>query len=90
MLVDSDNIQRLFIDEFAANTEFVGDCIIQFFESIMAADNCENLRSKSVLNPTSDGDAMGQAARLMVRDIFTNHLICLVKRSSGLPFFSLH
>lgn len=71
LLVDSDNIQRLFIDEFAANTDFVGDCIIQFFESIMAADNCENLRSKSVLNPTSDGDAMGQPARLMVNKIYS-------------------
>ena len=66
MLSDSDNIQRLFIDEFSANSDFVGDCILQFFESIMAGDNCENLRSKNVLNPTSDGDAMSQPARLMV------------------------
>jgi hypothetical protein len=32
----------------------------------MVGDNCENLRSKNVLNPTSDGDAMSQPARMMV------------------------
>lgn len=66
LLTDSDNIQRLFIDEFSVHSDFIGDCIFQFFESIMAADNCENLRAKYVLNPTSDGDAMGQPARLML------------------------
>jgi hypothetical protein len=66
LLTDSDNIQRLFIDEFSVHSDFIGDCIFQFFESIMAGDNCENLRSKYILNPTSDGDNMGQPARLMV------------------------
>ena len=67
LLSDSASIQRLFIDEFAPHADFIGDCIIQFFESLMAADNCENLRGKSVLNPTSDGDAMSLPASLLVR-----------------------
>lgn len=70
LLVDSENIQRLFIDEFLPHVEFIGPAILLFYDSLTVHDNCENLRAKYVLNPTSDGDAMGLPARMMVSQLF--------------------
>jgi hypothetical protein len=70
LISDSENIQRLFIDEFMAHMEFVGPALLLFYDSLTVHDNCENLRSKYVLNPTSDGDSMGMPARMMVSSAF--------------------
>lgn len=66
LLVDSENIQRLFIDEFQQHMEFIGPASLLFYDSLTVHDNCENLRSKYVLNPTSDGDSMSYPAKMMV------------------------
>ena len=66
LLVDCENIQRLFIDEFFPHMEFIGPAMLLLYESLTVLDNCENLRSKYVLNPTSEGEAMSLPARMMV------------------------
>ena len=66
LLVDCENIQRLFIDEFFPHMEFIGPAMLLLHESLTVLDNCENLRSKYVLNPTSEGEAMSLPARMMV------------------------
>jgi len=74
LLTDSDGIQRIFIDEFSPHSEFIGASILQFFESIMVNDSCENLRSKYVLNPTFDGDNMSGPSKMKLNSKSDCHL----------------
>ena len=76
LLTDSDGIQRIFIDEFSPHSEFIGASILQFFESIMVNDSCENLRSKYVLNPTFDGDNMSGPSKMKVLSIALTFTMC--------------
>jgi len=55
---------RHFIDEFHLQADFVGDMMLEFYESLLASSNPETLRSKSVLNPSNDGDNMTHPVKL--------------------------
>lgn len=73
---------RLFIDDFFMHAEFVGNMMLELAESVMVHSNTENLRSKSILNPSNDGDNMTQPAKMPVRPlqqfecIFLFHCSC--------------
>ena len=57
---------RLYIDDFFLQSEFIGNIMLEFNDSIMVNSNTENLRSKYVLNPSNDGDNMTHPVKLPV------------------------
>jgi hypothetical protein len=78
---------RHFIDEFHLHSEFIGDMMLEFYESVLAGSNIETLRSKSVLNPSNDGDNMTNPVNFPVS--FCNTCLTLVLRNNILMFCNL-
>jgi hypothetical protein len=59
---------RLFIDDFFLHSEFIGNMMLEFHDSLVVNSNTENLRSKYILNPSNDGDCMTHPVKTPVCD----------------------
>ena len=57
---------RLFIDDFAPCTNFVGTMIVEFFGSIKAYKDTSSLRQKYEFNPAGDGRRITQPTHAKV------------------------
>ena len=73
---------RLFIDDFFLHAEFVGNMMLELAESLQVYSNTENLRSKSILNPSNDGDNMTHPVKTMVRSL---EFACVTSDAAAWP-----